>query len=97
MSQDLQDRLDEKGVRPIDDHTGLDLYWFVVMDVKQKLTKNKKQYLLITAAGLGGNVRMFCWGWDGETDLPLYSICVAEVDRNDFGHSTKMWKLKVLN
>jgi len=97
MSQQLQDRLDEKGVRPIDDHSGLDLYWFVVMDVKPKLTKNKKPYLLITAAGLGGNVRMFCWGWDGETELPLYSICVAEVDRNDFGHSTKMYKLKVLN
>ena len=62
MSQELQDRLDEKGVRPIDDHTGLDLYWFVVMDVKAKLTKNKRPYLLITAAGLGGNVRMFCWG-----------------------------------
>jgi DNA polymerase-3 subunit alpha len=96
MSQDLQDGLDEKGVRPIDEHDGHNLYWFVVLDAKPKLTKNKRPYLLITAAGLGGNVRMFCWGWDGETELPLYSICVAEITKNDFGHATKMHRLKVL-
>ena len=98
VSSKLQERLDEKGVRPIDDIDGQDLYWFVVMDAKAKLTKNKRPYLLLTVAGAAGsNTRMFCWGWDGESELPLYSVCIAEVSKNDFGCSTKMYKLKVLN
>ena len=66
-------------------------------DVKAKLTKNKKPYLLVTATGLGGkNFRMFCWGWDGQTDLPLYSLCVAEIKKTDFGFQTSMSKVKLL-
>tara|TARA_Y100000593_G_scaffold25146_1_gene50108 strand:+ start:2061 stop:5660 length:3600 start_codon:yes stop_codon:yes gene_type:complete len=97
VPDELQEKLEEKQVRPIDEAEEQDLYWFVVTDAKPKLTKNKRPYLLLTAAGLAGSTRMFCWGWDGETPLPLYSLCVAEVSKNEFGCSTKMHKLKVLN
>ena len=99
LARKVQDRLAKKEIRCIDeiDSNGHDLYWFLVSDVKAKLTKNKRPYLLVTATGLDGkNFRMFCWGWDGETDLPLYSLCVAEVKKNDFGYQTSMRKIKLL-
>jgi len=97
VDENVQSRLADKGVRCIDDIDGHDVYWFLVSDVKPKLTKNKKPYLLVTATGLDGkNLRMFCWGWDGQTDLPLYSLCVAEVKKNDFGYQTSMSKVKLL-
>jgi DNA polymerase-3 subunit alpha len=99
ISEEVQERMNEKGVRCIDgvDEYGHDLYWFLVSDVKPKLTKNKKPYLLVTATGLDGkNFRMFCWGWDGETELPLYSLCIAEIKKNDFGYQTSMRKVKLL-
>ena len=69
------------------------LPWLVLL----LLTKNKRPYLLVTATGLDGkNFRMFCWGWDGETELPLYSLCCAEVKKNDFGYQTSMSKVKLL-
>jgi hypothetical protein len=99
INEEVQERMNQKGVRCIDevDEYGHDLYWFLVSDVKQKLTKNKKPYLLVTATGLDGkNFRMFCWGWDGETELPLYSLCIAEIKKNDFGYQTSMRKVKLL-
>ena len=41
--------------------------------------------------------RMFCWGWDGKTELNQYTLCVAEVSKNDFGLQTSMKKLQILN
>jgi DNA polymerase-3 subunit alpha len=99
ISGEVQERLVEKGIQCIDgiEANGHDLYWFLVSDVKEKLTKNKRPYLLVTATGLDGkNFRMFCWGWDGETELPLYSLCVAEIKKNDFGYQTSMSKVKRL-
>ena len=99
VSDELQDSLLEKGIRSIDDVDSRDLYWFVITDVKTKLTKHKKPYLLLTTTGpSGANTRLFCWGWSDDTPpLDKYSICVAEVDKNDFGCSTNRRKLKVLN
>jgi DNA-directed DNA polymerase III PolC len=98
VPEELINKLEQKGVRTIDEIEQKDLYWFIVTDAKPKLTKNKRPYLLLTVAGMsGGTTRMFCWGWNGETEVPLYSVCVAEVDKNDFGCSTKMHRLKVLN
>ena len=97
VSEEIQERLAAKDVRCIDEIDGHDVYWFLVSDVKAKLTKNKKPYLLVTATGLGGkNFRMFCWGWDGQTELPLYSLCLAEIKKTDFGFQTSMSKVKLL-
>jgi len=98
LSEALQQKLDEKCIDSIDEYQGKNFYWFVVTDVKKKMTKNKRPYLLLTVSGAAGsNTRVFCWGWDGEKEVPKYSICIAEVDKNDFGCSTKMFRLKILN
>ena len=98
LSPALRDKLEKKEIESIDDYHGKDIYWFVVTDVKPKLTKNGRPYLLLTVTGAaGGNTRIFCWGWDGKTEFEPFTTCVAEVDKNDFGCSTKMRRLKVLN
>ena len=100
VPDELQDKLADKGVHSIDEieSYGKDLYWFVVTEVRTKLTKHKKPYLLLSVTGLsGGNYRVFCWGWNKEELIPEYSVCVAEVDKNDFGCSTKQHKIKILN
>jgi DNA polymerase-3 subunit alpha len=95
----LLNKLDEKGIRTIDDHDGnKDLYWFVITDMKPKLTKNKKPYLLLTTVGVSGrNERMFLWGWKPDTEVQPYSVCVAEVDKNEYGCSTRISKFKILS
>ena len=98
VSDELYDRLAERGINSIDDVNGKDLYWFVVTDTKQKLTRNGKPYLLLITSGMAGaNHSIFCWGWDGKTEIPKYSLCVAEIEKNDFGCATRQWKIKVLN
>jgi DNA polymerase-3 subunit alpha len=90
-------KFEEKNVKAIDEIEESDVYWFVVMDVKKKMTKNKKPYLLLEASGLAGKTkRIFCWGWDGKTEMPPYSVCIAEITVDSFGCKTFMSKIKVL-
>ena len=97
ISPEVIQRLDEKEISVIDDYNGVDLHWFLVMDVKEKTTKNGKPYLLLTVAGTSGQqFRIFCWSWDGKTEMPKYSLCVGELNKNDFGFQTSMRKIKVL-
>lgn len=98
VSPELMEGLRERKVKSVDDYDGNDIYWFIVANVKKKTTKNGKPYLLITAAGEdGGQITMFCWGWDGETELPEFAVCAGEIDKNNFGYSTKWWRLKILD
>lgn len=98
VSNTVQEKLAAQGISVIDEFHEKDLYWFVITDIIEKLTKNKKKYLLLTVTGLGGATnRMFCWGYNGKVDIPKFSLCVAEVDKSDFGFATTQWKLKVLN
>ncbi|MBM3194156.1 MAG: hypothetical protein FJZ60_00145, partial [Chlamydiae bacterium] len=93
----MLEKFQEKNVRPIDELETSDVCWFVVTDVKKKMTKNKKPYLLLTASGLAGQTkRIFCWGWNGETEVPVYSVCIAEITVDDFGCKTFMSKVKIL-
>jgi DNA polymerase III alpha subunit len=97
VNEETQDRLLKKGIRCIDDVEEEDLYWFLVLETKKKLTKNKKPYLLIIATGLEGkNESIFCWDWDGQTELSKYTLCVGELKKTDFGMQTKMSKVKIL-
>lgn len=93
-------KLNEKGVRPIEQlEVGeKDICWFCVQNVTPKKTKNGKNYLMIDAVGVSGkSQRLNVWGWDGSRQFGFYALCLAEVERNDFGHSTTSWKLKELN
>lgn len=95
VEPELIDRLLEKGVRSVDDWDKRDIYWFVIMEAKPKKTKNGKQYLLLTVQGPEGRTyRMNAWGWDGIREFPAYALVLGEVDRNDYGFSTTMWRVK---
>jgi len=92
------EKLEKLNISSLDEISSKDLYWFLVCETIPKLTKNGRPYLIVTGAGsAGGRHRMFCWGWDGKQDLPQYSLCVAEVSKNDFGLQTSMKKLQLLN
>ena len=99
LSPALMKKFESKSVVSIDEYEERDIYWFVVTEVKPKLTKNKKPYLLLNVTGsAGGNTRIFCWGWNGDESAVLpFSVCIAEVEKNDFGCSTKMHRLKMLD
>jgi DNA polymerase-3 subunit alpha len=98
VTPEIQDKLTNLGVQCIDDFENNDLYWFVASTITPRLTKNKKAYLLIEGLGLGGEKhRIYCWGWDGETELPQYSLCAAELEKNNFGVQTRMKKVKILD
>ena len=98
IPQEVIDKFENMNIRSLDEYSGKDLYWFLVADSVPKLTKNGRPYLIVTGTGLAGaRHRMFCWSWDGKTELSQYSLCVAEINNNDFGYQTSMKKLKILN
>jgi DNA polymerase-3 subunit alpha len=98
VPQQIMEKLKNKGVKPLDDHDGLDLYWFMVSSVLPKLTKNKKPYFLINSISASGKIhRMFCWGVPAGATLDPYTFCVAEIDKNDFGMSTKWHRIKTFD
>jgi hypothetical protein len=93
----IMNKFDEKGIKPIDEIEESDVYWFVVMGVKEKKTKNGKPYLLLETSGPTGKIkRLFCWGWDGTTEIPAYSVCISEVTVDSFGCKTFVSKVKIL-
>lgn len=88
-------RLEEKGVKPVDEWDQKGYYWFCVKQAVPKKTKTGKNYLQIHAVGPVGKVyKMNAWGWDGVKEFSPLSIMLAEVDRNDFGFSTTLWRCK---
>jgi len=97
LEPEVLKRLEEKGVRSLDEWDKKDLYWFCIQDALPKKTKTGKQYLLFQASGpLGKMYRMNSWGWDGLKKFAPWQVVIAEVDRNDFGFSTTMWRVKEL-
>jgi len=98
MPDEILQKLESKGVKSVDDLSESDIYWFIVSDAKPKKTKTGKPYLLLTITGLGGqNHRLFCWGWNGETEIPKYSVCLSEITVDGYGNKTFMSKIKVLD
>jgi DNA polymerase III alpha subunit len=97
VSDEILTRLEQKGVKPIDEINENDVCWFIVIDAKPKVTKTKKQYLLLTVTGLSGqNKKIFVWGWDGQNAPPIYSLCISEVMFDNFGCKTFNNKIKVI-
>jgi DNA polymerase III alpha subunit len=97
MPDEILRKLESKNVKSVDDLSDSDIYWFIVSDTKPKKTKTGKPYLLMTITGLGGqNHRLFCWGWDGVTEIPKYSVCLAEITVDSYGNKTFIKKVKIL-
>ena len=94
---ELRQKFKDKEVYSIDNWERLDIYWFVIVSSVEKKTKNGKPYLMLQVMGEAGNTeKMFMWDWDGKIAFEPYTLCVAEVDRSDFGLSTKGKKIKVM-
>ncbi len=90
-------RLEDRGVRSIDEWDRKDIYWFCIKGTIPKKTKNGKQYLLIEGVGpVGKQYRVNAWGWDGQRTFAPYTVVLAELDKNDFGVSTTLWRVKEL-
>lgn len=88
-------KLEDKGVRSIDDWTGKDIYWLCVAGYTVKKTRTGKSYLLLEAVGPAGkSYRVNAWGYDGKRVIEPYALCCAELDKNDFGMATTLWRLK---
>lgn len=97
MEPSVLKKLDERDVKSIDECNSKGIYWFVVQGTIPKKTRNGKPYLILEALGPVGKVRKIsAWGWDGQRKIEPLSQFIAEVDRNEFGFSTTMWRLKQL-
>jgi len=97
VSESLLSRFSEMNLVPIDEYNGKDIYWFIVTGMTPKKTKRGKPYLLLNVAGDSGvNERMFMWNWDKQLAIEKYSICVAEIDKSDFGYATRQQRVKIL-
>jgi hypothetical protein len=97
ISPDLRQKFKDKEVNSIDAWERLDIYWFVIVSSTEKKTKNGKPYLMLQVMGEAGNMdKMFMWDWDGLAGFDPYTLCVAEVDRSDFGMATKQRKMKIM-
>ena len=92
----LLDKFEELSILPMEEWSSKNLYWLVVTKVMKKKTKNGKPYFLLEAIGSNGEKnRIFCWGTKEDSVLNPYSLCVAELDKSDFGFSTQFRKIKV--
>lgn len=88
---------DKKGLRPIDEYEEEDVYWFCIVKSEPRKTRNNKNYLLLHVQGPAGKTyRLYCWGWDGQRQLDLYTVCFAQLKKSDFGFATSMAKLREL-
>lgn len=99
VPQELQDYLSQKEVKSIGDmEQGAGLAWFVLTNSIQKLTKNKKPYLLLHALDAAGKQhRIFAWGAPNGAVPDVNCAYLAEVEKNDFGLSLKYYKMKRLD
>jgi hypothetical protein len=97
MSSETKTKLEQNEVRPIDQWEILDLYWFMVKTSVEKTTKKGKPYLLLEVAGVSGTAKkMYLWDWDGKTNFEPYTLCIGEVEKSEFGFSSKLRKMKIL-
>jgi DNA polymerase-3 subunit alpha len=95
MSDDVIDRLAKMNVKPIDLFDKKDIYWCVITAVELKKTKNGKGYLVIQAMGQDGkNRKIFIWGCDDISRIKISAAYVVELDKNDFGFSTFIGRMK---
>jgi DNA polymerase III subunit alpha len=97
LPKKLMQKLNEKNISSIDEWSQKDYYWFMVTSAAKKLTKNKKPYFLLSGiASTGKTSKIFCWGTPEDAKIEPYSFCVAEIDKNDFGCSTKWHRVKII-
>lgn len=100
VDPEVQEYLSKKGVTSIEDAPfGKSLSWFVLAGTKPAKTKNGKPYLLLFAMGPSGKQhKIFLWGADPEkSNLSVNSSYIAEIEKNDFGFSSRINTLRKLD
>jgi len=100
VAPEVQEYLLKKGVSSIEEApVGKSLVWFVLSGTKPAKTKNGKPYLMLFALGASGKqFKIFLWGADpSRVDLALNSSYLAEVEKNDFGFSSRLNTLRKLD
>ena len=96
VTDSQRQKLAAKNILSLDKWTHQWLYWFISAEVKPATTKNGRPYLRIKALKEDGSFEwMNCWGWNKSMLIEPYTLCVAVVDANDYGKSTKWSKLKI--
>lgn len=97
VSEEVQQKLLGHGVVQISELKGKGLAWFVLEDFREKLTKNGKGYLLLTAKdSTGSSCRIFLWGGRSCSYIKKNAVYIAEAEKTDFGYSSRMGKLKMI-
>ena len=97
MDPVIYSKLQEKNVHSIDEWDGKEIYWFYAQTHDVKKTKAGKVYITIDAVGPVGKIhKINVWGWSPGKSLAPFTLCAAEVDKNEIGMSTTTWKLRVL-
>jgi DNA polymerase III subunit alpha len=94
LPEEYMQKLEDRGVRSIDEYEVEDLYWFMVTEVAKKKTKKGKDYLLISVLGTSGQKhKIFVWNAPEHAVMTEYSISAAQLSHGDFGFSTRWNKL----
>jgi DNA polymerase III alpha subunit len=96
IPESTQKKLAERGVKPIDQWDGKNVYWAAVEDVTRKKTKAKgKDYLLLKLIGASGkSEKCFLWGNSSELNIAKFSSILIELDRTEFGFSSYASKVR---
>lgn len=95
VSPELLEQLKKKQVKSIDEHDGKDLYWFLATEQSIKKTRKGSAYLRVAAVGGQGTINWLnVWAWKENKLIAPYTLCLAEVEKNEMGFSTAAWKLK---
>jgi DNA polymerase III alpha subunit len=90
--------LKSREIQSLDDYQDHDIYWFMVVNSTMKMTKGKKPYLLLECiAGSGKVHRVFCWSTPEGVKLDSFTFLIAEVEKGDFGMSTRWQKIKAVS
>lgn len=97
VSQELQDHLEEKGAHSLESlEDGESVAWFVLTRYQQKMTKNRKPYLMLFALDSAGKEhRIFAWGAPQGATPDVNCAYLSPVEKkSDFGLSLKYFRMK---
>lgn len=99
ITDKVQSVFDANNIVPLDQIESSGFAWFVVNNANIKLTKTKKEYLLIDALDSNsGESRIYFWNYKKDKDkIPdKYSLCVAKIEKNEFGFKGWASNIKVI-
>ena len=101
LPQQILEKLKHNNVYSISEYdSSSTVHWFVIDDINIKTSRKGKPYLLLNVLGSNGEQnRMFCWGIKDTHQIKLRknSLCLAKIDHGEFGFSTRVWDVRMLN